>query len=88
MRLAVPHHRSLLVAWLFVALVLAPSPATAATTVIGFDDVPSGTAVGERYAALGVHFGPSPFDAISGGATADVRPRHAPPPTSQRSPTT
>ena len=64
---------SALAACLFVALVLTPHPAAAAPTVIGFDDAPSGTAVGERYAALGVHFGPSPFGGVSGDATADVR---------------
>ncbi len=55
------------------ALALAVSPAAAATTVIGFDDQPSGTVIGEQYAALGVHFGPSPFAGLSGGFTAAAR---------------
>ena len=54
-------------------LALAVSPAAAATTTIGFDDQPSGTAIGEQYAALGVHFGPSPFAGQSGAFTADAR---------------
>jgi hypothetical protein len=51
---------------------LAVSPASAAVTTLGFDELPSGTAIGEQYAALGVHFGPSPFGA-RGGFTADAR---------------
>jgi hypothetical protein len=61
------------VAVVVAALALAVSPATAATTTVGFDDQPSGTAIGEQYAALGVHFGPSPFAGQSGGFTADAR---------------
>jgi List-Bact-rpt repeat protein len=55
------------------ALALAASPAIAATTTVGFDNQPGGTAIGEQYAALGVHFGPSPFQGQSGGFTADAR---------------
>jgi hypothetical protein len=55
------------------ALALAVSPATAAITTVGFDDQASGTAIGEQYAALGVHFGPSPFAGQSGGFTAVAR---------------
>jgi hypothetical protein len=38
--------------------------------VIGFDDQASGTVLDEQYAALGVHFGPSPFAGVSGKLTA------------------
>jgi hypothetical protein len=61
-----------------VALVLGASTApavSAATTTIGFDDLASGTSIGEQFAALGVHFGPSPFPGQSGGLTADARPQ-------------
>ena len=45
--------------------------------VIGFDDRPSGTVLDEQYAALGVHFGPSPFAGIGGKLTALERPAQA-----------
>lgn len=61
-------------------IAVAVSPAAAAITSIGFDDQPSGTALGEQYAALGVHFGPSPFPSLSGGFTAVARsPNHSVP---------
>lgn len=55
------------------SLTVAVSPVAASTTVIGFDDLPSGTVIDEQYAALGVHFGPSPFAGISGAFTAAAR---------------
>ncbi len=58
-----------------LALVVAAPAASAA--VIGFDDLPSGTVVDEQYAALGVHFGPSPFAGQSGKFTAVSRPAQA-----------
>ena len=59
---------------LILAAVAAPA-ASAATTTIGFDNLASGTSIGEQFAALGVHFGPSPFPDQSGGLTTDARPQ-------------
>ena len=38
-------------------LALLATPAQAKRVTLGFDDLPTGTVVGEQYAALGVHFG-------------------------------
>jgi hypothetical protein len=46
----------------------------AQAVVLGFDVLASGTPIDEQYAALGVHFGPSPFPGVSGKLTAAARP--------------
>ena len=61
-----------------VACAIALAVATpASAVVIGFDDQPSQTVIDEQYAALGVHFGPSPFPGQSGKVTALARPGQA-----------
>ena len=60
--------------WMALA-VLAAASGRAATTVIGFDDQAAGTALGEQYAALGVHVGPSPFPEQTGALTVVARPQ-------------
>ena len=52
-------------------------PAAAPAAVISFDDLPATTVVGEQYAALGVHFGPSPFPDQNGTVTVTARPGQA-----------
>ncbi len=56
---------------------LAIAPAVASAAEIGFDDQSSGTVLDDQYAALGVHFGPSPFAGQSGKFTAVARPSQA-----------
>ena len=58
------------------ALMLAAAP-TAQAVVVNFDDQPSAMVLDEQYAALGVHFGPSPFPGQSGKLTAVSRPGRA-----------
>ncbi|MFT3865181.1 MAG: hypothetical protein QM729_12970 [Solirubrobacterales bacterium] len=48
---------------------IAPPSGSAATTVVNFDDQTPGTVIGEQYASLGVHVGPSPFPEQTGGLT-------------------
>src|SRR3954447_19583128 len=55
------------------ALATAAPPAAADTATIGFDDLPTRTPAADRYASLGVHFGPSPFQGQTGDVTADAR---------------
>jgi Ca2+-binding RTX toxin-like protein len=55
------------------ALLLALAAQAATAAVIGFDDKANGTVLDEQYAALGVHFGPSPFAGRSGKFTAEAR---------------
>ena len=54
------------------ALLLLVAPASRAV-VIGFDDQAPGAVLDEQYAALGVHFGPSPFLGTSGKLSAVER---------------
>ena len=54
------------------ALLLLAAPASQAV-VIGFDDQAAGAVLDEQYAALGVHFGPSPFAGTSGKLSAVER---------------
>jgi RTX calcium-binding nonapeptide repeat (4 copies)/Thrombospondin type 3 repeat len=58
-----------------VSLVLAVTAANG--VVINFDDQASTTVLDEQYAAVGVHFGPSPFAGQSGKLIAVARPAQA-----------
>src|SRR4051794_34396547 len=69
------------VAWLACALFVSPASAVAAPAVVGFDDLPAGTAIGAQYAAQGLHFGERPASGPPGGAfvaTASGQARSAP----------
>jgi hypothetical protein len=55
------------------ALFLAIAAPASEAVVINFDDQASGTVLDEQYSALGVHFGPSPFQGQSGKVTAVAR---------------
>ena len=68
-------------AWLACLFVLAPASAFAAPAVIGFDDLPPGTAIATQYASQGVRFGERPASGPAGGAfgaTASATARSAP----------
>ena len=61
--------------WLIgVACILGASAPVASGAVIGFDDQPSLTVLGEQYAAGGVHIGPSPFAGQAGTLVAVSKP--------------
>ena len=51
-------------------IALAASVPAAEAAAVGFDEVAAGTVLDEQYAALGVHFGPSPFAGQTGKLTA------------------
>ena len=70
--------RSTLIALLTaVSALMLAAATTAQAVVVNFDDQPSATVLDEQYAALGVHFGPSPFPGQSGKLTAISRPGRA-----------
>ncbi|MCW2952516.1 MAG: hypothetical protein JWQ48_1686 [Conexibacter sp.] len=57
------------------AFALAGGSAAARPVVVGFDDLPAGTTVGEQYAALGVSFGQTAFGASDAKPTVVASPQ-------------
>ncbi len=60
-----------------VACALGVAAPVAPAAVIGFDDQPASTVLGEQYASTGVHIGPSPFAGQSDALTVVARPAQA-----------